>query len=419
MFRTIKPTRKTRTGIPTGRPSPPPTTARPTTGRPTSMCAGSTPVVEPVCPFLTEDECCDPMCTWTEEGRCTFIGESSDHEVTWLGAAEIGQTHVVKAEKERRHAPRVIAHREAEFLFTPGPPSRRLGHGVNEDSSGAARGPSRGLEMHGEARLVSEDGRPVEGCEASSLLRDDDIVCSVPKNVTAVYIIVDLGALRMVQGISVSLREDTFVGSSRLELHYDDGRGSQEDSDGDGDVAIPRYDWSSVDQRFNVTNEVAFSLSQSRPARYLKILLTGGSSNTTPHWGIQRVRITGRKDGLANNLLDDVLPIKRRFIEQSRSYIPPETARVRVAVFSPEGRLIGVTKARAPSGQRGILERVVSFQPIDDYSRSIWSVTLPYNWVEEGNTIAIGSLDPQSGRLHIFRLALKDLAQFSEHTMTR
>lgn len=196
------------------------------------MCTGSTPVVDPVCPFLTEDECCDPMCTWADEGRCAFIGESSDHEVTWLGAAEIGQTHVVKATNERRLAPRVIAHREAEFLFTPGPP------------------PSRPTQL-------------------------------------------------------------------------------------------------------------------------------------------------------------------------SRSYIPPETARVRVAVFSPEDKLVGVTKARAPSGQRGILERVVSFDPIDDYSDSIWSVTLPYNWIEDGNTIVIGCVDPQSGLLHIFRVALKDLAQFSEHTITR
>jgi hypothetical protein len=37
---------------------------------------------------------------------------------SWNGVIELGQTHVVKAMNENRTAPKIIAEREAEMLFT-------------------------------------------------------------------------------------------------------------------------------------------------------------------------------------------------------------------------------------------------------------------------------------------------------------
>ena len=57
---------------------------------------------------------------------------------------------------------------------------------------------------------------------------------------------------------------------------------------------------------------------------------------------------------------------------------------------------------------------------IDPYSDSAWSATLPFNWIEEGNTLIIGCTDPSRPTEFLSnRLVLKDLAQFSEHSVTR
>lgn len=83
------------------------------------------PVTKPLCPLLTKIECCRPMCTWdTAAGRCKFVDEDNDKGVEWLGEFEVGQTHVIKAVNEKRLAPKIIAHREAELLFTPDSGSR-------------------------------------------------------------------------------------------------------------------------------------------------------------------------------------------------------------------------------------------------------------------------------------------------------
>ena len=77
-------------------------------------------------------------------------------------------------------------------------------------------------------------------------------------------------------------------------------------------------------------------------------------------------------------------------------------------------------KARDPTRQRGILEQRLALLQIQDYSESIWSVTLPYNWVNEGNVVLIGCVDDRRPtELLVHRFELRNLAHFSQHTITR
>ncbi len=74
------------------------------------------------CPLLIQSECnsCAPRCTWnTSVPACRSSSNGGLYNYTsWNGYIELGQTHVVKAVGENRTAPKVIAEREAEMLFT-------------------------------------------------------------------------------------------------------------------------------------------------------------------------------------------------------------------------------------------------------------------------------------------------------------
>ena len=49
-------------------------------------------------------------------------------------------------------------------------------------------------------------------------------------------------------------------------------------------------------------------------------------------------------------------------------------------------------KVQDPSKQRQVLERHPS-NKVHNFSESIWSVTLPYNWVDKGNVVLMGCID--------------------------
>ena len=89
-------------------------------------------------------------------------------------------------------------------------------------------------------------------------------------------------------------------------------------------------------------------------------------------------------------------------------------------MYLPTGKLIGITKARDASKQCGILEQKLVPSKIEDYSKSIWSATLPYNWVDEGNVVLIGCIDPnRTAKLLVHRLELTNLSELSVYTITR
>ena len=166
-------------------------------------------------------------------------------------------------------------------------------------------------------------------------------------------------------------------------------------------------------------------------ARFIIFRLLGGSSESASQWGFGNIAIRGSKDGLSSDLTPQrnndsfattrAIDIdKKTTPTESRTFIPLRSASIRVAVYSPTGKLIGVMKARDPSKQRGILEQKLVPSKIEDYSKSIWSATLPYNWVDEGNVVLIGCIDPnRTAKLLVHRLELTNLSELSVYTITR
>ena len=408
-------TKKARTPKPSNVPTPDPTTS--------SNKSCNYPVTEPLCLLLTEDECCLPMCQWDFAiGKCSFIDDKINHEVKWDGGFEVGQTHVVKAVGEERHAPKLIAHREAELLFTPGFDMRRL-----DSHDGLTRFSSQRIESLGTVYLIREGtDEPVLDASAQRLVHSNNVF-SLPNDTQNIAVIVDLNGLRLIEEISIELHGDTTLDSAQFGLHFDDGRNQEEDES----FRPPTRGWLWLEygSKPKLKGEISISVLRQQ-ARFILFRLLGGSSESASHWGFGNIVIRGSKDGLSSDLTpqrnNDGFAMTRTIgIDKknaptvSRTFIPLRSAYIRVAVYSHAGKLIGVTKARDPSKQRGILEQKLSPSKIEDYSKSIWSTTLPYNWVDEGNVVLIGCIDPsRPTELLVHRLELTNLSEFSEHTIT-
>jgi len=409
-------TKETRTPKPSNMPTPDPTTS------PNKSC--TYPVTEPLCPLLTEDECCLPMCQWDFAiGKCSFLDDKINHEVKWDGGFEVGQTHVVKAVDEERHAPKLIAHREAELLFTPGLDMRRL-----DSHDGLARFSSQRIESLATVYLIREGtDKPILDANAQRLVHSENVF-SLPNDTQNITVIFDLNGLRLIEEISIELHGDTTLDSAQFGLHYDDGGNQEEDES----FRPPTRGWLWLEygSKPKLKDEISISVLRQQ-ARFIMFRLLGGSSESASHWGFGNIVIRGSKDGLSSDLtpqrnndgfaMTRAIGIdKKNAPTESRTFIPLRSASIRVAVYSPTGKLIGVTKARDPSKQRGILEQKLSPSTIEDYSTSIWSTTLPYNWVDEGNFVLVGCIDPsRPTELLVHRLELTNLSEFSEHTITR
>ncbi len=340
-----------------------------------------------------------------------------------MGETEIGQTHVVKAADETRHAPKVIAHREAELLFTPEINGNQRKLGLHENHSISYESTQHRLESYGEVYLVKgNNSKPILDASVQRLVDGSNSVFSLPKQSPNIDIFIDLKSLRIVEEVSIVLHGDSALAAARLGLHYDNGR-NQEDQES---FQIPRggWEWFEYSTRpFEGKMSIAFP---GRQARYVLIQMEGGGSSES-HWGFSNLKIGGKFDGLSPDLAQSsgrdatFLPLTRTInpTMTSRSFIPLRSASVRVAVYSSSGTLIGVKKVRDPSKQRQVLERQLS-KEVNGYSESIWSVTLPYNWVDEGNVVLIGCIDKsRQTELLVHRVTLTNLAQFSEHHITR
>ncbi|KAL7553122.1 hypothetical protein ACHAWF_016377 [Thalassiosira exigua] len=412
------------TDPPTSRPSEGPTPAP--TISPVEHCAD--PVDEPVCPFLPEVGCCQPICRWdAAAGNCGFVDNRSMAEVEWAGEFEVGQTHVVRAEGETRHAPRVIAGREAELLFAPAS-ARRLGSPEASRSAQPVRRREKGaqsIESLGTVYLIQGEGEtPVLDVGAQRLVDGSGAAFTLSAEVSNIDIVVDLKAPRLIAKVSVTLHGDATSDRAELGLHRDDGRNEEE---GEGFV-LPDADWSWHDMSSATADHLGGEISADVPwsqARYVMLSLRGGSSP----WGFGSVGVRGYVDGLTPTatVQDDsgttkIMPLTRAVVTDAaaRVYAPQNDASVYVTVHGPSGRLIGATKARDPSHQRDILERSLSSEPIDNYSDNIWSVTLPHSWVAEGNVVSVGTVHPRRpGELLVRRWEMRDFARFDAHAITR
>jgi hypothetical protein len=332
-------------------------------------------------------------------------------EVLWAGYFEIAQTHVVKAVGETRRAPRMTAQREAEILFTPSD-SRRL---QSDEAALEMETPQR-IESVGKAYFLNEKLSPLNDAAIDALLDGTDSLISVLS--PNAHIVIDLKHIRVVQNISLVLPEGMSIEDVQVGLRYDDGQSSEEE-----EFHYPNNGWLWHDLGSS-TLYVGTAISVSFPntkTRYISLKLRGGYSQTSDSWSLQRVEIVGYFD---LNRGHTITPkISARSVDPrgaARVFVPSKTTAVRVAVYSASGRLLGVINGRDPSGQRKIFESQVSEIDIDPYSKAAWSVTIPYDWVQEGNVVVIGCIDrSRPNEVLTHRLELEGLAQFSEHSITR
>jgi hypothetical protein len=350
------------------------------------------------------------LCDLVDKQNCSQLVERS-----WLGSFEIAQTHVVKAIGENRRAPRMIAHREAELLFMP-LKSRRL---TNHDGTEAEVQPARRIESVGKVYLLN-NGTPIHDRLADTLLDGTDSLFLIDSQ--DVSIVIDLKHLRIIEKVSLVLSERVKIDSVQIGLRYDDGQNTEEQK---GMLVYPITGWMWHDLGSSTDyDSMTVTLSiPKRTARYLSLRLNGGQSQVSNSWLLRRVEVLGYLDGLGHQQIEKKMLPKIRSIDPhstERSFIPSQTDLVRVAVYSASNRLLGVTDARDPSMQRPIFENQVSTKHIDPYSDTSWSATIPFNWVEEGNIVVIGCIDSsQPNEVLVQRLELTDLAQFSEHSITR
>jgi hypothetical protein len=211
------------------------------------------------------------------------------------------------------------------------------------------------------------------------------------------------------------------IDNARIGLRYDDGQNTEEQ---DGIFHYPKTGWLWHDVGPHTEySGVKISLSiPKRKARYITICFNGGHSPSSSRWSLQRVEINGYLDGLSDQMAQKITPTTRAVIPRTvtRKFNPPRTTPVRIAVYSSSGRLLGLIDVRDPSKQREIFESQFLEKEIGPYSDAAWSATLPFNWVEEGNMIMIGCTDKsRPSEVLVHRLELKNLAQFSEHSISR
>lgn len=408
---TLSPSTPRPTASPKKRRTPPPTSQKPTT--PPSNAPTSDPTDSPSqspTPNPTSSPVSSPkLCNLLPDGEnCEDLVE-----VAWEGFFEVAQTHVVKAVGENRRAPRMIAHREAELLFTP-EKTRRL-----EENPNVEIYPARSIEYVGDV-YIEESGAYVKNELANTLLDATDSIFILDSS--DADIVVDLKHLRLIENISILLPEHLVIGDVRIGLRYDDGQDTDEQNEM---FNYPDNGWLWHDVGSSSEYEdTRITLSvYKRKARYISIQFNGCQSKYSNTCSLQRIEIVGYLDGLGNHQNMQKVPPEVRSIEprtESRTFIPSKTTPVRIAVYSANGSLLGVIDGRDPSKQRAIFESKVSESDIDPYSDAAWSATLPFTWVEEGNVVMIGCIDSsRPSEVLVHRLELNDLAQFSEHSITR
>eukprot|EP00591_Stephanopyxis_turris_P017457 CAMPEP_0195538376 /NCGR_PEP_ID=MMETSP0794_2-20130614/49491_1 /TAXON_ID=515487 /ORGANISM="Stephanopyxis turris, Strain CCMP 815" /LENGTH=1515 /DNA_ID=CAMNT_0040672349 /DNA_START=170 /DNA_END=4717 /DNA_ORIENTATION=+ len=377
------------------------------------------------CSFLTKVECygCNNGCIWDRVLLACNSATSTGTDVytKWNGFIELGQTHVVKATGEVRHAPKVIAERETELLFTPTefatPTSAPTPHPT------ASIVHEWGLEHFGflEVELANTSDTWALGYPSDSAkLIEPGSEYYISNDNPEVNINFDLQSGRLIQGVYLKSWYVTRIGTIEVGVHADDG----DDLDGEpGNLhTIPSinsggWTWfSDIGLSGSYNKEGTLHIPKIN-ARYVQIRLRGGNSDYGGKWGLRHIQISGNPDGL---LPDTNSTNTEDGFVNSVGYIPTNNATdIRVAAYSNSGSLLGVLDMRSPVDQRPLLEQSLTTATLAPYSTSAWSTTLPWNWIKEGTKLLVGKSFPNTNEMIVHSLTLEGLAHWGLHTLTR
>ena len=351
---------------------------------------------------------------------CIWIRGACLTRTSWHGYAEIGQTHVIKAHGETRHAPKVIAEREAELLFFPTQdaqptiaptpaPTKTIDHVF-------------GLEKIGDFNidLPSVNAFWPSGYPAAPSLLIDDTEDGFyfPASVPDVNLNFDLHASRAIQGVYIKIWYYSRIDSIMIGLRPNDGAGL---NDPRTDLNVPDSQWTWINggshtRGLNKEITIPFDLIA---ARYVQIRIRGGwfGSTRTSEWGLRRVKISGSLDGSVVGGPDDNEVVNPA---NAVAYFPDESGDVLVEAFAASGNFLGQIKARPTSQQRGIMDQSDFFQRLAPYSgtQEMWSSTLPWQWVKDGTELIV-SAKKADGSFVAYTLKLHNILPWSEHSLIR
>jgi hypothetical protein len=383
---------------------------------------------------MTQECCkCTPFITGPDPTQATsrtqclsnesfiWVRGACQTKTSWHGFTEIGQTHVVKAHGETRHAPKVIAEREAELLFFPTedaqptvPPTSAPTETVDHIF---------GLEQVGDFHVglaSSTDIWPAGYPKDKTILIDGSSqYYGIPAEFPNVSFNFDLQAERAVQGVYLQIWYYSRVDSIQVGLRADDGA-NMDDLQSDATVSDSEWTWIDGGSYTSGVNEEAIFTFATVPVRYVQVRIRGGwrGGNRDSEWGLRMIKISGSMDGSIVGGSDDdeeeADPIN------AVGYFPGESGDVVVEAYDASGVVLGTINARPTSQQSGILDQSQVENTLTPYSdsRDMWSSTLPWQWVKEGTELII-SVPHDDGSLLAHTLTLHHVAVWSEHTLIR
>ena len=352
---------------------------------------------------------------------CIWARSACHTETTWRGFIEIGQTHVIKAQGETRHAPKIISEREAEILFFPTLETEP----TIAPSSAPTTIPEHvfGLEKVGvfSMRLPSATDMWPSGYPGNKtrLIDGSEQAVYFPAVAPDVNFIFDLKSDRAVNGVYIKIWYYSRIASIKVGLRPNDGASMNSPTNG---VNVPDSQWTWIDggsHMDGLNKEVNIDFEMVA-ARYVQIRVRNAwrGNNHNLEWGLRMLKISGSLDGsIVSRPSDNKGEVNKI---PAVTFFPNEASDVIVEVYDASGALLGALNARPTSQQRGIMDQSQTEKPLPPYSgsREMWSSTLPWQWVKEKIELVI-SVPYIDGTLLGHTLILRNVASWSEHTLIR
>jgi len=333
-------------------------------------------------------------------------GPNIEKITSWPGSVQFGQTHVINAIGEKRYAPKLIAEREAELLFTPSLTAQPTPAPTLAPTSPILY--QWGLEQLNNNTLtvtpLNSTSWPSGYPNNAKKLLVDTTEYYLPNSLPNVDVDFDLGNNFTIQGVYVQTWYVTKVSSIQVGFRA---------------TTLDSWIWFAMNVGTNCCyNSEIVTIIPKLFSRYVKFRIMGGKSSHSTSWGLRRIKIGG-----VVNITSSIAPASPPSPlanSSSLSYIPVSNADVKIVANAANGTLLGTMTLRSPDKLRPILEQSLTTTTLTPYSSSAWSASLPWQWIRENTELLIGVVDPNDfTHLFMYRLVLKGLVQFSEHTLTR
>jgi len=282
---------------------------------------------------------------------------------SWPGFIQFGQTHVINAIGENRRAPKLIAEREAELLFTPTLTAQPTSPPTLAPTSAIVH--QWGLEQLNNNSLtvspLNSTSWPSGYPNNPKILLVDSTEYYVPNTIPNVDIDFDLGSVLPVQGIFLKTWYVTSLSSVQVGV-----RSTTSES----------WNWFTMKlgTKWSYNIEIV-TIIPKVPSRYVKIRVMGGYSSYGSNWGLRRVKIS--RVGAVNSASTTSTGASSFSSSSSMSYIPAPNSYVKIVANAADGTRLGTMTLRSPNLIRPTLEQSLMSTTISPYSNSAWSATLP------------------------------------------